>query len=105
MITTCNPYRITWIQFKPVEGEVSRHDAQTISQMGKSKEFFDKDALYEHFANREKALAYIEQIKAKRLDAHYECRLFTDKQYGMRKKEDGYKVPFTAKQYAEVYTI
>ena len=57
-----------------------------------------------HFVSKEKAIAFITNFNGK-LSKRYMVRLFTDKQFGMVKQANGYAIPYTKKQLAEVYYI
>lgn len=96
-------YRITWVEIRPsAGGVVTKRDCL------KMDKFHSRDLtgyFYKWFLNREKAVDYIKELQTKQYDKEYECRLFTDKQFSLRKREDGYKVPFTTKQYNEVYLL
>lgn len=41
----------------------------------------------------------------KRLDKNYRCYISSDKQFGMAREENGYKIPYTEKQLKEVFIL
>lgn len=95
-------YVITWAEFFPAYGVVTKHDRKQIdgyTATGKSPKTYRK-----HFANKQKAVEWLNSFN-KRLDKSYTVRLFTDRQFGLAKQEDGYRIPYTRKQWAETYTI
>ena len=96
-------YKITWIEIRPINGVVTLHDSRTFGEITPIKRK-PGEALYRWFVSKQEALSFISNW-TKKLDKTYEVRLFTDKQFGMRKESDGYKVPFTSKQLAEVYHL
>lgn len=71
----------------------------TTTTTGRSPKTYRK-----HFANKQKALEWLAAFN-KSLDKSYTVRLFTDKQFGMAKQSDGYRIPYTRKQWAETYEI
>ena len=99
-------YKITWIEFRPVSGKATRKDCDAFA--GWRSDLHSADihtrCYYKHFPSKEKALAYLKNFDRK-LTKRYECRIFTDKQFGMRTPETGYAVPFTAKQFEDVYVL
>ncbi len=92
-------YRITWIEYRPIKGVATKKDIKKLSVMPRtnSADMYTR-CLYDHFPTREKALAHLASLKGAKLTKAYECRLFTDKQFGMRRADNGYAVPFTKKQ-------
>ena len=103
MATTFNPYKITWIEFRPLKGFVTKADQKKIDSLyGGSK----NKAIYRHFASKEKALQFIETLKSVMLAKQYVCTMFTDQQFGLATTTNGdISVKFTAKQIAERITI
>lgn len=99
MTTTFNPYKITWIEFRPVKGIVTKADQKKIDSLcGGTK----NKAIYRHFPNKEKALQFIETLKVVKLAKQYVCTMFTDQQFGLATTTNGdTSVKFTAKQLAE----
>ena len=97
---TLNPYQITWIEIRPIEGRVvTKADARKMRCVCVHRNGYG----YAHFGNKERA---IEWLRTERnLSKKYEARLFTDKQFCMAKEETGYAIPFTTKQNNEVYYI
>lgn len=98
-----SPYQITWVEFCPVKGIVTLWDQKRIG--GSVMRYKGEKKHYRYFANRREALKWLEEHRYLKLNKRYECRLFTDKQFGMRDRKDDYAVPFTKKQYKEVYFI
>jgi predicted glutamine amidotransferase len=93
-------YKITWIEVRPTSGrKVTMADFRKMGRVSVHRNGFG----YAWFSTKERAM---EWLKIERnLSKRYEVRLFTDKQFGMAKKETGYAIPFTQKQFAEVYYI
>lgn len=95
-------YRITWIEIRPTSGrKVTIADSKRMGRVSIERNGY----AYAHFANRENAMAWVSAQKNKKFSKAYEARLFSDKQFGLRKESDGYRVPFTTKQLNEVYTF
>jgi hypothetical protein len=110
-ILSSNRYNITWIEFRPEFGIATKADVKKIS--GLSQVHFryschvcdiHTGCYYKWFASKEKAVEFLQNFD-KKLSKRYECRLFTDKQFGDRNEKDNYKVAFTKKQMDEVYYI
>lgn len=100
---TLSPYKILWIEFIPAKGIVTKHDQKlfgAISVVGKSPKTYRKPV-----GTREAGLSFIESLRTKKLDKHYTCRFFTDKQFGMAKESEGYAIHYTQKQIAESVEI
>ena len=103
-MTTLSAYKITWIEFAPEYGKATKKDIALIEG---SKYIGGADPngnYYRHFGSRERAEEFLKTFN-KKLSKHYYCRIFTDKQFGMRRREDGYKVPFTQKQKENVIKL
>lgn len=99
---TLSPYRITWVEIRPVSGhKVTMADAKKMTWVNIHRNGYG----YIHFANRDKAVEWLTAQANKSYSKRYEARLFTDKQFGMAKEENGYAIPFTAKQFNEVYNF
>lgn len=96
---TLSPYKIFWVEVRANKGIVTKHDKALMGDLMINPNRATK--YYLHFPSRDKALAWIKRDWSK-LDKQYECRLCTDKQYGLM--VDGV-IPFTAKQNNEVYYI
>lgn len=96
-------YAITWAEFFPTYGVVTKHDRRQIdgysATMGKSPKTYRK-----HFPNKQKAVEFLQNF-TKKLDKAYTVRLFTDRQFSMAKQSDEYRIPYTRKQWAEKYEI
>lgn len=103
MTPTFNPYKITWIEFRPVKGIVTKADQKKIDCLcGGIK----NKAIYRHFPSKEKALQFIESLKSVKLTKQYVCTMFTDQQFGLATTTNGdTSIKFTAKQIAERITI
>ena len=99
MTTTFNPYKITWIEFRPVKGIVAKADKKKIDNLCYGVK---NKAIYRHFPNKERAMQFIESLKGVKLTKQYICTMFTGKQFGLAKTTNGDTiVKFTAKQIAE----
>jgi len=98
-----SPYKIYWAEFTPMTGlYVTKKD---IAALGEKFYCGIHNKTYrKHFVSKEKAIAFITNFNGK-LSKRYMVRLFTDKQFGMAKQENGYAIPYTKKQLAEVYYI
>ncbi len=96
-------YRIFWAEFFPAYGVVTKHDRKQIDgfsgMMGNSPKTYRK-----HFASKEKAVEFLKNFN-KPLDKSYTVRLFTDRQFGLAKQSEGYRIHYTRKQWAETYEI
>ena len=102
---TLSAYKIYWAEFTPVTGKfVTKKDIAAIQ--GYSDRYIGRynKNYRKHFASKERALEFINNFN-KKLSKRYMVRLFTDKQFGMAKQENGYAIPYTKKQLAEVYYI
>lgn len=99
MKTTFNPYKITWIEFRPVKGIVTKADKKKLDNLcGGVK----NKAIFRHFQDKERAMQFIESLKSVKLTKQYICTMFTDQQLGLAKTtNDDIIVKFTAKQIAE----
>ena len=101
-IIKLSPYGIYWVELVPIKGIVTKHDRGLFGdafQRGTEKKH------YKHFSSKQRALDWLANFDATMLDKSYECRLFTDKQFGMTKAEDNFAIPFTSKQLKEVYYL
>ena len=99
---TLSPYKIYWVELVPSKGIVTKHDRRLFGDVllrGTEKKH------YKYFWNKDKALDWLANFDATRLDKSYSCRLFTDKQFGMAKAENNFAIPFTSKQLKEVYYL
>ena len=103
MTQTFNPYKITWIEFRPIKGIVPKTDQKKLDNLcGGIK----NKAIYRHFPNKEKALQFIESLKSVKLAKQYVCTMFTDQQFGIATTTNGdTSIKFTAKQIAESVII
>lgn len=99
-------YKIWWIEFEPEKGKATKCDCNRIDGWDADYHIADVNTgcYYKYFSSKEKAIEFLQNFK-KKLTKKYNCRLFTDKQFGMRKRENNYKVPFTTKQLSQVYII
>ena len=96
-------YKITWIELRSTDGVASIADKNKLKNLWSISN--DKTSLLKHFGCKENAIAEIERIKKISLRKQYEVRLFTDKQFGMAKCDNGYKIPFTKKQNEDMFII
>lgn len=102
---TPSKYEITWIEFVAETGKPLKKDIIKINGYRHIGNALDRNGkYYKHFASKAEAVEFLQGFN-KELDKRYACRLFTDKQFSMRKAENGYEVPFTEKQMNEVYYI
>lgn len=93
-------YRITWVELRPATGyKMTKADANKCGAIVRHNNGYG----YMHFASRERALEWLKTHHS--LSKVYECRLFTDKQFGMAQASTGYAIPFTSKQYSEVFYV
>lgn len=94
-------YKVIWAEFFPDYGIVTKHDRKQFGDimcLGRGKTY------RKHFASKAAALDYIRTF-SKKLDKSYTIRMFTDKQFSLAKETDDYAIPYTNKQYAEIYNI
>ena len=96
-----NPYKIVWLEFRPVKGCVTKHDQKLFDNY-----FFERklQKLYKWFTSEKQAKDYIDKDFSK-LDKPYECRMLTDKQYSLALESEDYKIHFTEKQESEMVLI
>ena len=102
MEATLSPYKIMWAEFTPTTGRVvTKHDQKVLGAITalRRQKYYRR-----HFASKQQALEFINTFSSK-LNKRYMVRLFTDKQFGMAKQKDGYAIPYTKKQLAEVYYV
>ena len=102
---TYSPYKHFWIEFTPVSGNfILKKDIITIK--GYSDRFIGRYNKFYRipFASKENALEYIRNFN-KKLSKRYMVRLFTDKQFEMAKREEGFAIHYTKKQLNEVYFV
>lgn len=100
-----SPYIVTWVEIKALWGIVPIHDQILFDSSFRFRHFKGLSAVYKHFKNRASALQWIETFN-KKLVKSYVCRVFSDKQFGMAKvAPHGLIIPFTHKQYYDVYYI
>jgi hypothetical protein len=105
--TTANlsAYNIYWAEFTPCTGKyITKSDIAAIEGYASRYTGRYNTNHRKHFANKERALEFINNFN-KKLSKRYMVRLFTDKQFGMAKQENGYAIPYTKKQLEEVYYI
>ena len=106
-ILSSNRYNITWIEFRPEFGIATKADVKQIDgrvSMHRHACDIHTGCHYKWFTSKEKAVEFLQNFD-KKLSKRYECRLFTDKQFGDRNEKDNHKVAFTKKQMSEVYYI
>lgn len=94
-------YEIVWVEFIPSKGYVTKHDQKLLGAL----DTFNKLKSFKRcYPNKNAAISFIRTFN-KKLDKNYRCLISTDKQYGMAKEENGYKIPYTEKQLKEVYIL
>ena len=102
-----NPYQITWIEFRPTKGIATKADIKLIygSRFGREADC-RTGCFYMHFPNKALAMGYLHNLGniAHKLAKPYECRFFTDQQFGMRTWNNP-EVPITTKQRNEVIIL
>ena len=96
-----SPYKIVWVEFKPIKGYVTRHDQ---IQFGSMLTFPKINRHYRWFTNKDEAVKFLTSFR-KPLDKEYTCLICTDKQYGLAEESNDYEIPFTDKQRKEVYKL
>ena len=98
-----SPYKIWWAEFIPTTGRyVTKKDIAALGH--KSYVGIRNKTWRKHFASKERAVAFLTNFNGK-LSKRYKVLLFTDKQFGMAKQENGYAIPYTKKQLSEPYFI
>ena len=98
-------YLVTWVEIRSTKGIVTVKDQMLIGLRGLKITRSKRGAIYLHFDNKLKAIAFIERIKGKTYK-RYECRLFSDAQMSKGEVRDkDLKIPFTQKQINKVYYI
>lgn len=98
-------YKIYLAEFTPTTGKyITKSDIATIEGYADRYTGRYNTNYRKHFASKERALEFINNFN-KKLSKRYMVRLFTDKQFGMAKQENGYAIPYTKKQLEEVYYI
>ena len=96
-----SPYKLVWVEFIPSKGSVTIHDQKAF---GASFPWSRLKTYRKPFASKERAVSFIISFN-KKLDKSYTCLISTDKQYGMAKESEGYKIHYTQKQLNEKYYI
>ncbi|MCQ2137859.1 MAG: hypothetical protein MJY60_04055 [Bacteroidales bacterium] len=101
---TLNPYQITWIEFIPTTGCVTKHDRKIFGDVlllgNRTPTYF------RHFPCKQAAKSFLGKLEGIALDKHYECRLFTDKQFSLAKNEGRRTIiNYTQKQLDEAVII
>lgn len=100
--TNCSPYRITWAEFFPAYGVVTKHDRK---QFGEILTDYKSPKTYRrHFPSKAKAVEYLTNFN-KRLDKMYTVRLFSDRQFSLAKQSENYRIHYTRKQWNETFEI
>ena len=92
-------YKITWIEIRPTSGIATKADMKKLGIRVRDV----NGCIYNHFATKERAQEWLNNLNGLTLGKKYECRFFSDKQFGMA----GFnmQVPFTKKQLNEVTII
>lgn len=102
-LNALSSYIITWAEFFPAYGVVTKHDRRQIdgysATIGKSPKTYRK-----HFPSKLHAVKFLHEFN-KKLDKAYTVRLFTDRQFAMSKLSEGYRIPYTRKQWEETYEL
>ena len=94
-------YKIVWVEFIPGKGYVTKHDQKLLGAL----DAIDKLKSFKMcYPSKEAAMNFLRNFR-KRLDKNYRCLISTDKQFGMAKEENGYKIPYTEKQLEEVFIL
>ena len=96
-----SPYKIVWVEFIPFYGYVTQHDQK---QLGAIETFSKRKTYRECFQNKDVAINFLRSF-SKKLDKSYRCLISTDKQFGMAKEENNYKIQYTDKQKKEVFYL
>ena len=96
-----SPYVLVWVEFFPDKGYVTIHDQKAF---GAFLPWPKMKTYRKPFANKDRAVSFQISFR-KKLDKSYTCLISTDKQYGMAKESEGYRIPYTKKQLAEKYYI
>lgn len=101
-INAFSSYQITWVEIRPIQGrKVTLRDQKAFG--GAIYLSIERNGYgYARFATKERARAWLKQER--KLSKRYEARLFSDKQFGIR-KAPLYEVPFTEKQLNDVYFL
>lgn len=98
-----SPYIAAWVVLVPTKGCVTLHDQRVFNRL--EKPWARRKDFWKHFANREEAEKWLTTFSGE-LDHCYECRICTDKQFGMAKMKNGrIVIPFTVKQREQIYRI
>ena len=98
-MTHLSAYKITWVEVRPTTGrKVTQSDAKRLGVSVHRNGYG-----YLHFGNIDRAKAWLNEPR--NLSKRYECRLFSDRQFSMASPANNYAIPFTTKQYNEVYYI
>lgn len=96
-----SPYKIVWIEYIPSKGYVTKHDQKVLGALDAINKLKSFKMCY---SSKEAAMNFLRNFR-KRLDKNYRCLISTDKQFGMAKEENGYKIPYTEKQLKEVFIL
>lgn len=95
-----NPYKITWITFRPLNGVITKRDQV---KLGRNLRYGDARTgtkeLNVHFPSEEKAFEHLSKFRE--LSKEYEFFIYTDKQFGMRKFGEPLEKVLTTKQLSE----
>lgn len=95
--TELSKYQISWVELKATKGIATKHDCEKLHAAR-----MKNGCIYSHFANASSAIAYIESLKDVKLDKIYECRIFTDMQFGNWDIEHEEHPAFTSMQNSNV---
>ena len=98
----CSQYHITWAEFFPSYGVVTKHDRK---QFGEILTDYKSPKTYRrHFPSKAEAVEYLRNFH-KRLDKTYTVRLFSDRQFSLAKQSEDYRIHYTRKQWNETFEI
>lgn len=96
-----SPYKLVWVEFFPNKGFVTMHDQRAFEASFPSPRL---KTYRKPFASKQRAVSFLISFN-KKLDKNYTCLICTDKQYGLAKESEGYRIPYTKKQLEEKYYI
>lgn|GEM_PF-3457708 len=101
-IETISAYKVIWAELFPSYGVVTKHDRKAFGETLRNYE--SPKTFRKWFGTKDAALKFINEFD-KKLDKTYTVRLFTDKQFSLAKRENGYAIPYTKKQWNETYEL
>ena len=109
-MTTLSPYKIYWIEFRALNGIVTKKDEKILSQLRYTSFGKNRRNYLKHFPSEAYAKQYLsENAEAfKKLSKSYEVRLCTDKQFSLGSVDydnNIVNIHFTKKQESEMFII